>query len=805
MRKLSLIILAMPVFLLMALQLMADSPHGKDFKLSCDLCHSSSSWKFDKTIYAFDHNKTTLPLSGRHLALNCRQCHTSLVFSEAKSACVDCHTDMHNQTVGPDCQRCHSSRSWIIENITEIHQKSRFPLVGPHYTAQCAQCHPSASLLRFEPQGVECYDCHAKDYASTTKPNHVQANYSKNCTECHSITSFTWTNANINHDFFPLTLGHSGVACADCHVNGTSVKPSRECVSCHINNYNSTTNPNHITTQFPTSCTDCHTTNPGWKPASYTSHDAQFFPIYSGKHQGTWTACSDCHTNAASLKTFSCIDCHDHNQPKTDQEHNGIGGYTYASIPCYECHPTGSKQGSFNHNNGKFPLTGAHITTPCTQCHVNGFQGTPTDCFACHAQAYNQTTNPNHTTAHIPTSCADCHTTVAGWKPASFAMHDAQYFPVYSGKHAGTWQSCAECHTTPNNYGAFSCIDCHAHAKPVTDQGHNGVGGYVYASLYCYQCHPTGSVQGSFNHNNGIFPLTGAHTTTPCSSCHANGFVGTPTDCSACHTPNYTQSTNPNHVALNIPNTCATCHSTAAGWKPASFPIHNSYYPLTGKHATIANNCVQCHNGNYINPPNTCVGCHLANYNNTTNPNHASISIPTTCADCHTTNPGWTPATFPIHNNYYVLAGAHITRPCTDCHTGNYTSAPTTCIGCHQTNYNQTTNPNHAAAQFPTDCLTCHTQVAWSPSTFNHDGQYFPIYSGHHKNRWTLCSDCHPNVSNFQEFTCTTSCHPQNSTNNNHQGVSGYSYNSNACYQCHPTGSSGGKLIKVPNNFMRKE
>ena len=38
-------------------------------------------------------------------------------------------------------------------NINEIHRQSRFPLVGAHLTADCYSCHPSASLLRFEPLG----------------------------------------------------------------------------------------------------------------------------------------------------------------------------------------------------------------------------------------------------------------------------------------------------------------------------------------------------------------------------------------------------------------------------------------------------------------------------------------------------------------------------------------------------------------------------------------------------------------------------------------------------------------------------
>jgi hypothetical protein len=39
--------------------------------------------------------------------------------------------------------------------------------------------------------------------------------------------------------------------------------------------------------------------------------------------------------------------------------------------------------------------------------------------------------------------------------------------------------------------------------------------------------------------------------------------------------------------------------------------------------------------------------------------------------------------------------------------------------------------------------------------------------------------------------------------NNSHSGVSGYSYSSAACYQCHPTGGSGGKMKILNNNRQR--
>ncbi|MCU0329314.1 MAG: hypothetical protein MUE53_10010, partial [Chitinophagales bacterium] len=117
-------------------------------------------------------------------------------------------------------------------------------------------------------------------------------------------------------------------------------------------------------------------------------------------------------------------------------------------------------------------------------------------------------------------------------------------------------------------------------------------------------------------------------------------------------------------------------------------------------------------------------------------------------------------------------------------------NTPNTCVGCHQSDYNSTTNPNHAAAQFPTNCIACHSQSAWSPSTFDHDNLYFPIYSGKHDGEWNLCADCHFNSSNYNLFSCIN-CHEHDDPADmadKHDGVNGYQYNSNACYACHPDG-----------------
>ena len=120
MRILSLLILFVIIFL--SNRQGPNSPHGSAFKVSCSTCHSSKGWQLDKKIYSFNHNKTKLPLTGQHNEIDCKLCHPTLVFSEAKTECSQCHNDVHQLTVGLDCSRCHTPASWLVNNITEIHQ-----------------------------------------------------------------------------------------------------------------------------------------------------------------------------------------------------------------------------------------------------------------------------------------------------------------------------------------------------------------------------------------------------------------------------------------------------------------------------------------------------------------------------------------------------------------------------------------------------------------------------------------------------------------------------------------------------------
>ncbi|WP_255067649.1 hypothetical protein, partial [Lacihabitans sp. LS3-19] len=74
---------------------------------------------------------------------------------------------------------------------------------------------------------------------------------------------------------------------------------------------------------------------------------------------------------------------------------------------------------------------------------------------------------------------------------------------------------------------------------------------------------------------------------------------------------------------------CATCHTTAPGWKPTSFN-HNSFYELTGAHANVSN-CMACHKGPANQTPTDCNSCHNGNYTGAKNPDHAAIGLSTDC------------------------------------------------------------------------------------------------------------------------------------------------------------------------------
>jgi hypothetical protein len=81
---------------------------------------------------------------------------------------------------------------------------------------------------------------------------------------------------------------------------------------------------------------------------------------------------------------------------------------------CTRCHDYTSWARAPGFSHDFFPLTGAHATLNCVQCHPGGrFVPIPTTCFACHQQDY--LAAPNHVSNGFSTSCELCHNTTA-WK-----------------------------------------------------------------------------------------------------------------------------------------------------------------------------------------------------------------------------------------------------------------------------------------------------------------------------------------------------------------------------------------------------
>ncbi|MFN8357064.1 MAG: hypothetical protein U0Y10_21600 [Spirosomataceae bacterium] len=620
-----------------------------------------------------------------------------------------------------------------------MHEQTSFPLTGVHATIDCRKCHQSQTNINFKPIGLNCIDCHRNDFNAAKSPNHAKLKLSTDCNSCHTATPGWKTTSFPDHDqIYPLTGAHAVIAkdCNKCHIGGNFTNTPTECVGCHKTDFTKTTNPNHSAIGISTDCASCHTTKPGWKPATFPMHD-NFFAL-TGAHHTIANDCASCHKSNYNTIPNDCNSCHSQAFSKTSNPNHQKLGF---STDCASCHTTdpGWKPAKFEAHDNVYPLTGGHQTVSCASCHTGGkYTGTPKDCNGCHATNYKAAKNPDHVAAGISTDCASCHTTSPGWRPTTF-NHNTYY--TLTGAHAAIANNCAACHAggrfknTPTD-----CNACHsAKYNSSTNPSHSTLN----LSRDCATCHTTAAwAPASFAIHNTYFALTGAHTAVSCKDCHKTSYPNTPTDCNACHNDKYKAAKSPDHAAAGFPTDCASCHTTSPGWKPSTFN-HSTYYALTGAHATIANNCASCHaGGRFKNTPTDCNACHTTNYKAAKNPDHVGAGISTDCASCHTTNAGWRPTTF-NHNTYYTLTGAHaaIANNCAACHAGGrFKNTPTDCNACHSAKYNSSTNPSHSTLNLSRDCATCHTTAAWAPASFAIHNTYFALTGAHTA---VSCKDCH--------------------------------------------------------------
>jgi hypothetical protein len=288
-------------------------PHRGQFGNDCQACHVVDG--FEKV--SFNHANTRFPLTGKHAAVSCKQCHskkgadTAAVYKPLSTACGDCHADVHLKQFDKKCDACHTTRGFSAAELKFNHQTdSAFPLLGKHASVSCQKCHVKTKMtfpagkgetVLYKPINAECLNCHS-DYH--------QGQLAKECRQCHGFDSFK-PAPGFDHDrsHFSLRLFHEGVGCRECHPlinlaggvkNVKTVQYKNiggECRGCHRNF-------DHTRTAFALTgvhggldCSKCHNAKtPNIRKTGKTVKDK--------------TECTLCHRSPHLGQQKNCLECH---------------------------------------------------------------------------------------------------------------------------------------------------------------------------------------------------------------------------------------------------------------------------------------------------------------------------------------------------------------------------------------------------------------------------------------------------------------------------------------------------------------
>jgi hypothetical protein len=529
----------------------AGNPHG-DMKLDCRLCHGAQDGLADNNVPAFDHGTTGFALEGQHALVKCRDCHKQPQFAHIGTRCADCHLDAHKSQLGPACEQCHTPEGWVERTRQQReHDTTRLPLVGAHAKVDCEACHTGAASGEYVGTPHECAGCHLPQFEATVNPPHRSAGFSTECDRCHGVFSANWGSGDFIHSLnFPLTGAHATAACASCHATGFVGTPT-DCYACHQADYDGSVNPAHAAANLGNACATCHGTG-AWRPSNYDHSTPPASYRLDGGHRGV--DCAACHATGYVATPTDCYACHRPDYEGAADPNHVAGGFP---TDCATCHAvTAWNESNFDHALTAFPLTGAHATQTCTQCHTSGYAGTPTDCFACHQTDYAATASPDHAAANIPTTCVVCHSTTA-WAPAQFD-HNTTAFPLTGAHRTAT---CAGCHAGGYSGTSTDCYACHQ-----TDYAQTSNPGHSAASFptTCATCHSTTAWMPSSWDHEPLFPIeTGAHSNLACAECHVTPSNYAAFECILCHEHNQTDMARDHEGRPNyqwVSTACYACH-----------------------------------------------------------------------------------------------------------------------------------------------------------------------------------------------------------------------------------------------------
>ena len=274
-------------------------PHRGRLGVGCATCHDTTGWRQARTA-AFDHSRTSYPLTGRHAALACERCHAPGQPMRLKhERCSDCHRDAHagelaRRADAGRCEACHDVQGFRPARYgPDEHAKTAFPLHGAHLAVACDECHrPGNGRVPLALASSRCSECHADPHHGAT--NAVAA--ARGCEACHGVES--WRSVSFDHaqTRYPLSGRHAQVACSGCHARGAGAAAQpvafkgapRECSACHRDPHDG---------QFAsapgerTACERCHATESLRAAKFQHARDSRY--ALDGAHARL--ACSACH------------------------------------------------------------------------------------------------------------------------------------------------------------------------------------------------------------------------------------------------------------------------------------------------------------------------------------------------------------------------------------------------------------------------------------------------------------------------------------------------------------------------------
>jgi hypothetical protein len=489
---------------------------------------------------------------------NCTKCHT-LGDKVSNEKCLDCHSEIkvrldaskgfHSSTKvkSKDCTVCHGDhygRNFDIVHLVKEkfdHNDTGYKLEGSHVKPACTDCHKKENIADAQLKKIresylglsrECAACH-EDVHQKTLP--------ADCRACHTYDAFKpasgFSHARAK---FPLKARHAEVACEKCHPrsirNGKSFQQFtglkfQNCSGCH---------PDPHDNKFGQNCSQCHVEESfrNLKSTGNFDHSRTGFML-EGRHANV--ACKLCHkiSITAPVKHEKCADCH-------KDYHHGQFVKNAQSPDCSECHGVnGFAQSSFTidkHNQSGFKLEGAHLATPCLECHKKqkewNFRNIGIKCVDCHQDIHLNLIDPKY----YPSSrCENCHG-AGSWKEVTFDHRQTSF--ILEGRHASV--SCRQCHFKRKTEGAniqlFSglsakCESCHSdvHFGQFSEE----------KQVACLKCHGFENWKPvKFNHDETRFKLDGGHKNVACGKCHKPQTVGSTTFinykfkeilCATCH------------------------------------------------------------------------------------------------------------------------------------------------------------------------------------------------------------------------------------------------------------------------------